>query len=47
MSDWLTVWELVAAVGVVVVIVGIIGESSELLVKWALKPKCKKFQKGA
>jgi hypothetical protein len=44
-SFWLIIWELIAAIGVIVVIVGIIGEGSELLVKWALKTKYKKFQK--
>ena len=42
----LMIWELVAAVGVVMVIVGILGEGSELLVKWVGKKKYKKFQAG-
>jgi hypothetical protein len=45
-SLWLFIWELVATIGIIVVIFGIIGEGSELLAKWAIKRKYKRLQKG-
>lgn len=43
-SFWLFVWETIATIGIIVVILGIIGEGSELVSKWALKLKYKKRQ---
>ena len=45
-SFWLKVWEWVSTISVVVVIVGIIGEGAELLLKFANKKKYKRLQRG-
>jgi hypothetical protein len=44
-SFWLIFWESIATIGIVVVIIGIIGEGSELLVKWAIDKKYRKLQR--
>jgi hypothetical protein len=46
-SFWLNFWEVFASIGIIAVIIGIIGEGSELLVKWIREKRFKKFKHGA